>query len=242
MDTFQPYELVLIKASEIEAELKKLDRWSLSPVPSERFNGMGPFGEGVMTFEQWIQFVLIPRINEIVLEKGEFPSESMLAPYAIRYFDGDPETDDLHQLLYDLDALINKKTHGEDYEWKPSPINETSPVDYSIPEQFLNSTIPPVVYALAELLHQFEGEDLESQLQTFDIFLGSLAPLVRPQFGELLKKAASRATNEITKARIERAAESVLSGGRAAEPYDHEASMKKYREDFRKQFERPSQQ
>ncbi len=236
MDTFQPYELVLIKAGEIEAELKRLNRWSQSALPSEKYNDMGAFGENTMSFEQWLQFILIPRINEIVETKGEFPDGSMLAPYAIRYFDGDPEADDLHQLLYDLDTLINKRTHREDFEWKPSPINEASPIDYSIPEQFLNSTIPPVVYTLAELLHQFEGDDLESQLQTFDIFLGSLAPFVRPQLGELLKRAAARATNEVTKTRIERAADSILSGGRAAEPYDHEAAMKKYREDFKKQF------
>jgi uncharacterized protein YqcC (DUF446 family) len=229
MDTFQPYELVLIKASEIEAELKRLNRWSMSPLPSEKYTDMGAFGENTMSFEQWIQFILIPRMNEIVESKGEFPEGSMLAPYAIRYFDGDPDSDDLHQLLYE-----------EDFEWKPSPINETSPTDYSIPEQFLNSTIPPVVYTLAELLHEFEGDDLESQLQTFDIFLGSLVPFVRPQFGELLKKAATRATNEATKSRIEQAAASILGGGRAAEPYDHEAAMKKYREDFRKQFHKSS--
>jgi uncharacterized protein YqcC (DUF446 family) len=234
MDTFQLYELVLIKANEIEAELRRLKRWSIVPLPSEKFNDMGAFGENTMSFEQWLQFILIPRINEIAESKGEFPGGSMLAPYAIRYFDGDAEADDLHQLLYDLDTLINKKSHKADQEWRPSPIDETPPVDYSIPEQFLNSTIPPVVYTLAELLHQFEGDDLESQLQTFDIFLGSLVPFVRPQFGELLKKAAAKATNETTRARIARAADSVLSGGRAAQPYDHEAAMKKYREDFKK--------
>jgi uncharacterized protein YqcC (DUF446 family) len=236
MDTFQLYELVLIKANEIETELRRLNRWSLVALPSEKFHDMGAFGEKTMSFEQWLQFILIPRINEIVETKGEFPEGSMLAPYAIRYFDGDTEADDLHQLLYDLDTLINKKSHKADQEWRPSPIDETSPIDYSIPEQFLNSTIPPVVYTLAELLHQFEGDDLESQLQTFDIFLGSLVPFVRPQFGELLKKAAAKATNETTRARIDRAADSVLSGGRAAQPYDHEAAMKKYREDFKKQY------
>jgi uncharacterized protein YqcC (DUF446 family) len=240
MDTFQLYELVLIKAGQIEVELKRLNRWSLSPLPSEKYNDMGAFGENTMSFEQWLQFILIPRINEIIKSKGEFPDGSMLAPYAIRYFDGDPETDDLHQLLYDLDTLINKKTHDQDLEWKPSPINDASSIEYAIPEQFLNSTIPPVVFTLAELLHQFEGDDLESQLQTFDIFLGSLVPFVRPQFGELLKRAAARATNEVTKARIERAAESILNGGRAAEPYDHEAAIKKYGEDFKNQFHKSS--
>lgn len=239
MDTFQPYELVLIKAREIEGELKRLKRWNPSPLPPEKFTDMGAFGENTMSFEQWLQFILIPRINEIADQKGEFPENSMLAPYAIRYFDGDYEADDLHQLLFDLDTLINKRTHQSN-EWKPSAIETGSAIDYPIPEQFLNTAIPPVVYTLAELLHQFEGDDLENQLQTFDIFLASLVPFVRPQFGELLKSAAVRATNDATKVRIEQAAESILNGGRAAVPYDHEATMKKYQEEFRKEFPQDS--
>src|SRR5688572_4673308 len=132
MDTFQPYELVLIKASEIEAELKRLNRWSISPLPPDKFEDMGAFGGNTMSFEQWLQFVLIPRIQEIVDQKEDFPRESMLAPYAIRYFNGDMGVDDLQQLLYDLDLLINKKLHKEKDEWNSSPINEASPVDYSI--------------------------------------------------------------------------------------------------------------
>ncbi len=42
--------------------------------------------------------------------------------------------------------------------------------------------IPDVVRTLAGVLHQFEGAELESQLQTYDIFLGVLAPSVGPRW------------------------------------------------------------
>jgi uncharacterized protein YqcC (DUF446 family) len=68
---------------------------------------MGAFGSNTMAFEQWIQFILIPRIQQIVRDNDEFPSGSMLATYAVRAFDGDYDTSDLQKLLYDIDQLIN---------------------------------------------------------------------------------------------------------------------------------------
>ena len=97
-------------------------------------------------------------------------------------------------------------------------------------------TIPPVIYTLAELLPQFEGDDLESQLQTYDTFLSILAPSVRPAISELLKKAARSTSNPVSKQRIEQAARSIELGGRAAEPYNHEEAMRKYQEEHKRNY------
>jgi hypothetical protein len=86
-----------------------------------------------------------------------------------------------------------------------------------------------VLYTLAELLPQFENDDLESQLQTFDTFLGILAPSARPAIRDLLQNAAEQSPHPASKLRLENAAKSVGSGGPAAESFDHDASMRKYR-------------
>lgn len=102
------YSLAFEKANELENELKRLGRWANKPLPDESFIDMGAFGSKTMTFEQWIQFVLIERIRQIIAEKGEFPESSNLAGYAVRYFDGDNEGGTLQHILSDLDSLINK--------------------------------------------------------------------------------------------------------------------------------------
>ena len=76
-----------------------------------------------------------------------------------------------------------------------------------------SSTIPQVLFTLAGVLPQFEGEDLESQLQTFDMFLSILSPDVRPAIADLLDQAAQKSENPATRARIERAVISVSNGG-----------------------------
>lgn len=228
------YSLASLKADEIEVELKRLGRWTTNSLPDEAFEDMGAFGSNTMSFEQWLQFVLIPRIREIVQEQSDFPAESNLAPYAIRYFDGDTDSSSLHNILYDLDQLINKKPDTTVNQIQQPYLNIPSPT-VSIGD----TTIPSVLYSVAEVLPQFELKDLESQLQTFDTFLSFLSPSVRPAISEMLKKAAAQIINPDCKKRIEQAAQDVAEGKRAAPPYNHEEAMKKHQEEHRKNF--PSQ-
>lgn len=96
------------KIDEIEAELKRLGRWSAQPLPAESFENMGPFGMNTMAFEQWLQFVLIPRVREIIATQGDFPSSSQVNVHATREFDGDPDADTLLTLLREFDDLFER--------------------------------------------------------------------------------------------------------------------------------------
>jgi hypothetical protein len=89
--------------------------------------------------------------------------------------------------------------------------------------------IPSVVGQIAAVLPQFRGADLESQLQSFDIFLGMLPAGARPGIAALLREAAERTEDPESRARIEKAALDVAFGERAAAPYDHDAAMREYR-------------
>ncbi|MDP3231662.1 MAG: YqcC family protein [Myxococcales bacterium] len=75
----------------VEAELRHLGRWAASRPHPEDFVDIGPFGMRTLTPEQWLQFVLIPRVHDVVNGKGEFPAESSVSTWAARNFDGDPD-------------------------------------------------------------------------------------------------------------------------------------------------------
>lgn len=96
--------------------------------------------------------------------------------------------------------------------------------------------IPPVLRSQADVLPQFAGEALESQLQTFDTFLAILSPTARPEIAAMLRRAAERTADAASAKRIMKAALDVSIGLRAAEPYDHEAAMRAYQEQHRKNF------
>jgi uncharacterized protein YqcC (DUF446 family) len=227
------YSLASAKANEIEVELKLLRRWTMTPLPAEKFENMGAFGCNTMSFEQWLQFVLIPRVRAIILEKDTFPQGSMLGPYAIRVFDGDLEASHLHDLLYELDEIVNADT-GESASPDKAPVvvsENTAPAETVT---LGDSVLPQVLYTLADLLPQFDGDELDSQLQTYDMFISILAPSARREIAQLLINGANKHMNEVSKTRIRRAAESILKGGRATEPYDHGTSMRNYRDNLNK--------
>jgi len=101
---------------------------------------MGAFGIETMGFEQWIQFVLIERIHQIVNEEGEFPSESNVGVYAIRVFDTDPWAGDLTRLLSELDALINPESESfisDPNEFRGQPITGSTD-DLPLPVVVIN--------------------------------------------------------------------------------------------------------
>lgn len=101
------YEEAGVKIREIEDELKRLGRWKKETPPKEKFQNMGPFGMKTMSVEEWIQFVLIPRVKEIIKQKEKFPL-SQFAVYATRNLDGDPDGARLLELIQGFDAIVNK--------------------------------------------------------------------------------------------------------------------------------------
>jgi len=204
-------------ADELEAELRRLGRWSERRPPPEAFENMGAFGSATMAFEQWIQFVLLERIRQIVAEGGAFPSESSVGAYAVRELDGDPNAGELCSLLSTLDWIIEHRGESPP-ERAPASPPEPDPVPGDPHRETItlgDTTLPAVIYTLIDVLPQFEGEGLEDQLRTYDTFLHVLSPAVRPELSALLRKAATAASDAVTRARIERAARDVAAGGHA---------------------------
>ncbi len=72
---------------DLEASLKECDLWPGKKPPGE-IEVRGAFGCENMAFNQWLAWVLISRVKEIVETRGEFPNGSNVAAYAVREWDG----------------------------------------------------------------------------------------------------------------------------------------------------------
>jgi uncharacterized protein YqcC (DUF446 family) len=103
------YEQAGEKLEEIANELKGLGAWQGEPPPPEKLQFSHAFAMDTMSFEQWLQFVLVPRVRGIIEEKGEFPDDSSLGAKAHREYvmwGGDPRYGRLVDLLFEFDSLI----------------------------------------------------------------------------------------------------------------------------------------
>ncbi len=90
----------------IEEELKRIGRWQPDPLPNAAFENMGAFGSKTMVLEQWLQFVFIPNVKQIIELEGLFPPNSKVAIYAVRNLDGEDEVKTLLELLSEFDGLF----------------------------------------------------------------------------------------------------------------------------------------
>ena len=102
------YEIASEYADQIEQELRKLNVWQAQPPPESAFHSTRAFFGDTMSFYQWLQFVLIPRIRGVVAQRGKFPARSQVGAYAVRELDGQDEANGLVSLLNRFDSFIEK--------------------------------------------------------------------------------------------------------------------------------------
>jgi uncharacterized protein YqcC (DUF446 family) len=100
------YARALAAIDGIEEEMKRIGYWDEAPLPARAYDFHKAFGQDTMTFTQWLQFVLIPRVHQVVQQQSEFPRSSMVGAQAIREFDGDDRADQLVRMLNEFDRLM----------------------------------------------------------------------------------------------------------------------------------------
>jgi uncharacterized protein YqcC (DUF446 family) len=99
------YEVVASKLDQIEAELKRIGWWQDQPLQPEQYQFQRAFAGDTMAYPQWLQFVFIPNVRQIIANKGSFPASSSVGAYAVREFDG-LDAGNLLVLLHEFDRLF----------------------------------------------------------------------------------------------------------------------------------------
>ena len=93
-------------ADKIEQEMRRIGVWQETPLPEEAYQSTRAFCGDTMSFYQWLQFVLIPRVRNVVATRGTFPPKSQVGAYAVRELDGSDEAAELITLLSAFDHFV----------------------------------------------------------------------------------------------------------------------------------------
>jgi uncharacterized protein YqcC (DUF446 family) len=94
-------------ADRIERELRALNAWASEPPPVSAFESEEAFFADTMAFYQWLQFVLLPRVRDIIEHREDFPSTSSVGAYAVHELDGFDEASGLIHALSEFDEFID---------------------------------------------------------------------------------------------------------------------------------------
>ncbi len=94
--------------AEIEPALCELGLWQPMPPTAEAFTSAEPFCLDTMAAEQWLQWVLLPRMAALLDRGGPLPSRFMITPYFEEALSLSPtDAQRLLQILRRLDDLLN---------------------------------------------------------------------------------------------------------------------------------------
>jgi len=100
------YEKAAAAIAGIEQEMKDIGFWQPDPLLPEAYNFRQAFAADTMAFSQWLQFIFIPRVKEIIENRTQFPSGSQVGIVAVKEFEGNDRAEKLVRLLNEFDALF----------------------------------------------------------------------------------------------------------------------------------------
>ena len=92
---------------ELEAEMRKLDWWQEEKPSASALASQQPFCVDQLSFEQWLQWIFLPRMHDIVETNKPLPTQSAIYEYAeecLRHHGG--ESAHLLALLKRFDELV----------------------------------------------------------------------------------------------------------------------------------------
>lgn len=67
---------------EIEAEMRAWSVWTATPPAASALQSIQPFAIDTLSFWQWVQWIMVPRFQQIIEQRQSLPPSSNMAPMA----------------------------------------------------------------------------------------------------------------------------------------------------------------
>lgn len=99
---------------EVEATLRTHGKWDEESPTSHALASAQPFCMDTLSFEQWLQWVFLPRMRSTLEQTGPLPDKSGIFAYAEEYLlKNDPSTNYLLSLIKRFDDLITLQSSAK---------------------------------------------------------------------------------------------------------------------------------
>jgi uncharacterized protein YqcC (DUF446 family) len=93
---------------DIEQVMRRLAIWQAQPPAQLAFESQEPFCIDTMQAEEWLQWILLPRMHALLDKQAPLPERFSIAPY---FEEALPDAAPLLDLLRQLDDMINTQPH-----------------------------------------------------------------------------------------------------------------------------------
>lgn len=95
----------LLKA--LEAELRGQGRWTADPPDQEALNSSQPFAADTLEFDQWLQWILLPRMTLLLEQRLPLPTACAIQAMAEETYSADDRGGKrITEVLGEIDRLL----------------------------------------------------------------------------------------------------------------------------------------
>lgn len=93
---------------DVEAALRNMGQWEPQAPEAAALRSEQPFAVDTLQFNQWLQFIFIPRMHFLIAEQHELPSACGVAPMAEEFYGGQKlPVAELLKALKAIDELLS---------------------------------------------------------------------------------------------------------------------------------------
>ncbi|AWL12619.1 dTDP-4-dehydrorhamnose 3,5-epimerase [Saliniradius amylolyticus] len=93
---------------ELEAAMRSRGLWSQTPPGAEALSSQAPFACDTLTFEQWLQFIFVPKLTALIEANEPLPGAMKILPMAQQSWRDTPDTQRVERVLARFDALYEE--------------------------------------------------------------------------------------------------------------------------------------
>lgn len=102
------YAEVADQLLQLEAEMRRLQLWESEAPSPEALASREPFCVDTLTLPQWLQFVFLPRMSQLIELEQPLPGRCGIAPLAEEFFKNSSGFEALVGLLADIDQRLER--------------------------------------------------------------------------------------------------------------------------------------
>ncbi len=107
--TDNPYTQAGILLMDLECVLRNLQLWAVTPPAPAALASAEPFCIDTLELHQWLQFIFLPRMRQLMDNNQPLPSACAIAPLAEEVFKANRDAmAPLLHVLRQLDALLSQ--------------------------------------------------------------------------------------------------------------------------------------
>ena len=93
----------------LESELRGQGRWDDQPPSPVALRSTEPFAVDTLDFDQWLQWILLPKMYQLLLKQLPLPSTCAIQPMAEEVYRNDADGARITRILAEIDTLLTDR-------------------------------------------------------------------------------------------------------------------------------------